>query len=172
MRFSDAPRLSLSRPGFLYSIMNMKKLLLREKKKDSRWCLNNNGGQAAALRISRSVADNLNIDSCNVVATPMHAPSRASLSSRHPPCTQYPFPKRSLVRSGETSRHTPRLVVSHCRVLHSPPSPHAYRFVIGPAVINNKPKSKVCSKSSRKNPGAGRVLMIFSGVCLNSAILG
>ena len=143
MRFSDAPRLNRSRPGFLYSIMNMKKLLLREKKKDSRWCLNNNGGQAAALRISRSVADNLNIDSCNVVATPMHAPSRASLSSRHPPCTQYPFPKRSLVRSGETSRHTPRLVVSHSTCPSLSPFPPCVQ--ICNRSCSNKQQTKVQS---------------------------
>jgi hypothetical protein len=64
-------------------------------------------------------------------------PRTHSPSSRHPPFTHKPFPPRSLVCGGQPSPHKPRLVVSHstCPPLSS--SPHAHRFVLGPAVINN-----------------------------------
>jgi hypothetical protein len=66
-----------------------------------------------------------------------HTPPRTrSPSSRHPHFTHYPFPLRSLVCSGQTSPHKPRLVVSHstCPPLSS--SPHANSFVLGTAVLN------------------------------------
>ena len=50
--------------------------------------------------------------------------------------TQSPFPPRSLVRDGQTSPHSPRLVVSHSTCLPLSPSPHANSFIIGTAVIN------------------------------------
>jgi hypothetical protein len=65
-----------------------------------------------------------------------------SRSPSAPPFTQYPFPPRSLVRDGQTSRHKPRLVVSHSTC---PPPPHANSFVIGPAVINNNNVTRFCT---------------------------
>jgi hypothetical protein len=60
-----------------------------------------------------------------------------SPSAPPPSFTQSPYPPRSLVRDEQTHPHRPRLVVSHstCPPLSS--SPHANRFVIGPAVIKH-----------------------------------
>jgi hypothetical protein len=66
---------------------------------------------------SRSLRNDLNIDSCSVVAPPMHAPSSAPFLLATLLATllshNIPVPReRSLVRGGQTSPHTPRLVVS------------------------------------------------------------
>jgi hypothetical protein len=46
-------------------------------------------------------------------------------------------PTCSLVRDGQNSPHTPRLVVHVLLSEWLSPSPHANSFIIGPAVINN-----------------------------------
>ena len=51
-------------------------------------------------------------------------------SPRHHPLTHYPFPPRPLVRSGQTSPHKPRFVVSHSTC---PP-----------------PRAQLCNRSCRK----------------------
>ena len=58
--------------------------------------------------------------------------------------TQSPFPTRLLVRGGQTSPHSPRLVLSHNTCPPLSPSPHANSFVtvLDPAVINNNPRAQ------------------------------
>jgi hypothetical protein len=51
-----------------------------------------------------------------------------SSPSRHPPFTQYPSPSRSLVRDGQTSPHTPRLVVPHSTCPSLSPSPRTQLY--------------------------------------------
>ena len=82
--------------------------------------------------------------------------SHALPSSCNPPFTQYPYPPRSLMCSGQPGQHMPRLVVSQitCPPLSS--SPHAHSFVLGTAVINNN------KKGSRLT-----IVPIFSGQLLN-----
>ncbi len=70
--------------------------------------------KAAALRV------NLNVQGCDIVATPMHAPSRTPLLL--PLLLSHNLP--TLVRDGQTHPQRPRLVVSHstCPPLSSPPT--------------------------------------------------
>ena len=69
-------------------------------------------------------------------------PSARSLSrspSPPPPSfTQSPSPPRSLMRDGQTSPHSPRLVVSRSTCPPLSPSPHANSFIIVTAVINTR----------------------------------
>ena len=77
--------------------------------------------KAAALRI------NINVEGCDIVAAPVHAPSRAPLLLPLLLSHNLPLP-RSLVRDGQPSPHRPRLVVSRSTCPQLPPFPHANSF--------------------------------------------